>query len=59
MKRITKKPETSERCKDCALHYDPHEIGHDGKPFLARCPYLSYSVFLEQPACKDIERYGK
>lgn len=56
--RKTAKPKQPQRvrdriCDECAYLYDPHEIGYNGEPFLARCPFKPYSIFRRDKACED------
>lgn len=38
-------------CWECALAYDFHEIGADGRPFMCRCPHKEWCRFTDDPAC--------
>lgn len=48
------------RCRDCAHSYDWHEIGANGAPFLARCPYRweggKWCIFLSDRACENFKK---
>lgn len=43
------------RCQDCVYHYEPHEKNHKGEFFLAKCKFSKWSVFLDQPQCKEFK----
>lgn len=43
------------RCKDCKHSFDYHETGANGKPFLCRCKFSKWDIFLNDPACKNFK----
>lgn len=44
-------------CVECMYHYDLHEIGANGKPFLCRCKKRpERSRFLTKDGCTDFKK---
>lgn len=54
-----KEPTAASKCKkpdciNCVHHYDLHEIGADGKPFLCKCKiHTERSRFLTKDGCRE------
>ena len=46
-------------CEECVHHYDLHEIGANGKPFLCRCrKHTQRSRFITKDGCNDFKKQG-
>lgn len=44
-------------CIECEHHYDLHEIGANGKPFLCRCKkHPQRSRFITKDGCNDFKK---
>jgi len=44
-------------CEECVHHYDLHEIGANGKPFLCRCrKHTQRSRFITKDGCNDFKK---
>jgi hypothetical protein len=47
-------------CVECIYHYDLHEIGANGKPFMCRCKkHPQRTHFLTRNGCKDFTKHNQ
>lgn len=47
-------------CIDCVHCYDHHELTvHEHKPFMGRCPFRQWAVFLYWDSCPRLKKKRK